>query len=250
MANGFALRGFTQGFTNGLQNVNQLVNSATEREALRRRMDREDQSLELERSQQRVQQATERTSNTARELGLTFSSAFEDAIIKGERFVIVLSGLATDIARVILRRLVTDPLANAASGILGNIDFGRLFNFGSNATTTAPIIPVTSTPIPFARGGVVTSPTTFPIAGGRTCLMGEAGPEAIMPLARDSAGRLGVRGGAPSVTVVNNIDARGADPASEARIFAAIRASAEQTRASVFDAIRRGGSARAIVRGA
>lgn len=41
---------------------------------------------ELERSQQRVQQATERTSNTARELGLTFSSAFEDAIIKGESF--------------------------------------------------------------------------------------------------------------------------------------------------------------------
>jgi hypothetical protein len=46
---------------------------------------------------------------------------------------------------------------------------------------------------PFARGGVVTAPTTFPMANG-TGLMGEAGPEAIMPLARGADGRLGVRG--------------------------------------------------------
>ena len=57
---------------------------------------------ELERSQQRVQQATERTSNTARELGLTFSSAFEDAIIKGESFSKVLQGILQDIARIVV----------------------------------------------------------------------------------------------------------------------------------------------------
>ncbi len=45
--------------------------------------------------------------------------------------------------------------------------------------------------IPFARGGVVSSPTVFPMARGAG-LMGEAGPEAIMPLRRDSSGRLGV----------------------------------------------------------
>lgn len=58
--------------------------------------------------------------------------------------------------------------------------------------------------IPFAAGGVVASPTTFAMSGGRTGLMGEAGPEAIMPLARGRDGRLGVRmqgpmGGATSV---------------------------------------------------
>ncbi|MEL6577022.1 MAG: phage tail tape measure protein, partial [Pseudomonadota bacterium] len=41
--------------------------------------------------------------------------------------------------------------------------------------------------------------------GGRTGLMGEAGPEAIMPLSRGPDGRLGVRaeggGASPSVTV-------------------------------------------------
>lgn len=61
----------------------------------------------------------------------------------------------------------------------------------------------------FARGGtftnsVVTSPTMFKFAKG-TGLMGEAGPEAIMPLKRDSNGTLGVRSTSPSTTVfVNN----------------------------------------------
>lgn len=62
--------------------------------------------------------------------------------------------------------------------------------------------------MPFAKGGVVTSPTTFPMKGA-TGLMGEAGPEAIMPLARGADGRLGVRangmGNARPVQVVMNI---------------------------------------------
>lgn len=45
--------------------------------------------------------------------------------------------------------------------------------------------------VPFANGGVVGSPTLFRFAQG-TGLMGEAGPEAIMPLARGRDGRLGV----------------------------------------------------------
>ncbi|MGN8022151.1 phage tail length tape measure family protein [Phyllobacterium sp. 22229] len=51
----------------------------------------------------------------------------------------------------------------------------------------------------FANGGtftnsIVSSPTLFKFASG-TGLMGEAGPEAIMPLKRDSSGRLGVSAG-------------------------------------------------------
>ncbi|MDX5358752.1 MAG: phage tail tape measure protein [Rhodobacterales bacterium] len=60
--------------------------------------------------------------------------------------------------------------------------------------------------MPFAQGGVVTSPVAFPMRGG-TGLMGEAGPEAIMPLARGADGRLGVvaSGGGRAVNVVMNI---------------------------------------------
>lgn len=59
--------------------------------------------------------------------------------------------------------------------------------------------------MPFAQGGVVSGATTFPMRGG-TGLMGEAGPEAIMPLARGPDGKLGVRGGGGSgPTVVLNI---------------------------------------------
>jgi phage-related minor tail protein len=44
---------------------------------------------------------------------------------------------------------------------------------------------------PFADGGVVRAPSYFPMAGG-TGLMGEAGPEAILPLKRGADGALGV----------------------------------------------------------
>jgi len=46
--------------------------------------------------------------------------------------------------------------------------------------------------VPFAGGGVVSSPTMFPLSGGRRGVMGEAGPEGILPLRRGRGGRLGV----------------------------------------------------------
>lgn len=46
--------------------------------------------------------------------------------------------------------------------------------------------------IPFATGGIVSRPTLFPMAGG-VGLMGEQGPEAILPLERGPGGDLGVR---------------------------------------------------------
>jgi len=60
--------------------------------------------------------------------------------------------------------------------------------------------------VPFARGGIVHRPTLFPMAHGGTGLMGEAGPEAVMPLRRTKAGNLGVIGAGPQVTVnvINN----------------------------------------------
>jgi len=46
--------------------------------------------------------------------------------------------------------------------------------------------------MPFAKGGVISNATAFPMRSG-VGLMGEAGPEAIMPLSRGPDGSLGVR---------------------------------------------------------
>lgn len=59
--------------------------------------------------------------------------------------------------------------------------------------------------MPFANGGVVSGPVSFPMRGSMG-MMGEAGPEAIMPLARGADGKLGVRsGGGSSVHVTMNV---------------------------------------------
>lgn len=63
----------------------------------------------------------------------------------------------------------------------------------------------------FANGAaftnsIVSRPTAFGMAGGRTGVMGEAGPEAILPLARAADGSLGVRsvgGGGGTALQVN-----------------------------------------------
>lgn len=91
--------------------------------------------------------------------------------------------------------------------------------------------------IPFARGDVVDRPTFFRFASG-TGIMGEAGPEAIMPLKRGPDGSLGVRAPAnsnsrPAITVqiINQVDATGADAAAVDRLtkgLAQINKSVEQ----------------------
>ena len=63
----------------------------------------------------------------------------------------------------------------------------------------------------FADGGVVSRPTLFPMANGAG-LMGEAGPEAIMPLRRNAAGQLGVLSdGSKTSVVINNFSTERAE---------------------------------------
>ncbi len=74
--------------------------------------------------------------------------------------------------------------------------------------------------VPYAMGGIVNKPTLFQYANGgsgRFGLMGEAGPEAIMPLRRGSNGKLGVEasGGAMGNITVN-VDAAGSSVEGDA----------------------------------
>ena len=100
----------------------------------------------------------------------------------------------------------------------------------------------------FARGGIVDSPTPFKFAAGgsvQSGLMGEAGPEGILPLERGPGGKLGVHasggGGSTTVTVnhYNNFGS-GVSPSQFAQGLAQNR---EQTKAEISDQIRRGSRA-------
>ncbi len=86
----------------------------------------------------------------------------------------------------------------------------------------------------FAKGGIVAAPSYFPLSNGLG-LMGEAGPEAILPLRRGSDGRLGVAsGGASAVQVTLNVSAQ------DARSFLAAEA---EVSAMLLRAVRRGARA-------
>jgi phage-related minor tail protein len=98
--------------------------------------------------------------------------------------------------------------------------------------------------IPFANGGIVGSPTMFGMSGGRTGLMGEAGPEAIMPLKRGPDGKLGVEGGG-NVTVHQtfNFSANGDESVKKIIAQAAPRI-AKMTEAQIINSRQRGGQMR------
>lgn len=140
---------------------------------------------QIDDTMKQAQQTTSQEIDLVRDLGMTFQSAFEDAIIKGENLRSVLAGLLEDIARIILRVKVIEPL-------VGMILKGLPFSKGGvveNGKVT-----------PFAIGGIVNRPTIFPMASGFG-LMGEAGPEAILPLTRTSGGDLGVKASTGDVVV-------------------------------------------------
>ncbi len=90
---------------------------------------------------------------------------------------------------------------------------------------------------PFAAGGVVNRPTMFAYGGSNLGIMGEAGPEAIMPLKRGKDGKLGVAGGGGVVVnQVINVQAG----VSRNEMMVAGEAIRRATMADIRDALRRG----------
>lgn len=86
----------------------------------------------------------------------------------------------------------------------GASDLSQYASMASNYTVSAKGNTFYDAPSLSAHSNtVVTSPTLFAFAKGATGLMGEAGPEAVLPLKRDNQGNLGIRGGGQ---IENNID--------------------------------------------
>jgi len=128
-------------------------------------------------------------SSLGQRFGQTMVRSFAGSITSGRRFSTVLKSLALSLSRQALSAAIK-PLGNLLGGLFANAD-GNAFTQGRVSA--------------FANGGIVNSPTLFPMRNG-TGLMGEAGPEAVMPLTRGRDGKLGVRAeGKSAINITMNI---------------------------------------------
>lgn len=146
---------------------------------------------------------TGREVNTlSKSIGGGLRKAFDGLVFDGMKLSDALRQVAQSMAASVYNvamKPVQEALGGAIAGGMNGLLSG-LFPFEKGGSFAQGRV------MPFARGGVVAQPTTFPMRNGRG-LMGEAGPEAIMPLARGADGRLGVQaaGGGRPVSIVMNV---------------------------------------------
>jgi hypothetical protein len=172
----------------------------------------------LDEKQREIQEHSKKTQALAEDIGGAFASSFEEAILSGKKFSQVLQSLGRDLMAILLRRLITIPIANAITGgIVG-------------------MLPA------FAEGG---EPPT-----NRPSLVGEEGPEIFVPktagtIIPNSALKGGASGRSGNTYV---IDARGTDIGVVDRLAKALKALAgpgiveQRSISAVGNYLRRGGS--------
>ena len=144
--------------------------------------------------QEQLAQAT----RFGRQFGYALTNAFQGVAFRGKDLGDVFRSLAMSLSRMAMQAAFK-PLEQGVGSLIGGLLSGGIgFAKGGGVQNALPV--------PFASGGVIASPVTFPLAGGRMGLAGEAGPEAIMPLTRGSDGKLGVRAqGGAGVSVTINV---------------------------------------------
>jgi phage-related minor tail protein len=179
-----------------------------------------------------VNNAQKNTKKTSDEFGISaklwaneLSQGLAQAIVNAQDLGDALRNIAKSIAGSVLQKLI----GKLIGGLFAD---GAAFQGGRV--------------IPFAKGGIVTKPTIFPMARGMG-LMGEAGPEAVMPLTRTAGGELGVKaegngGGGTHITMnINAVDSR-----SFVEMMRSNRASVESI---VVENIMKNGAVRSAIRG-
>jgi len=151
----------TREYERSLQRIAELEerNLITTREAVAA-------TAQLSEAFKAAQQAGKEADRLSQQIGLTFSSAFEDAIAGARGLRDILKGIEQDLLRLGTRQLVTKPLFDAFGDLLkpgsgggGNLIQGLLGSIGFGGAR--------------AMGG--------PVAAGMGYLVGERGPELFLP---------------------------------------------------------------------
>lgn len=143
-----------------------------------------------------------------KELSLDFATGFARELRSGVGAAEALGNALDRLTDRLLDLALNKAISTAFGGLTGMLSSpaGPTGVVGTNGSLPVPTFNARGNAfhggnvIPFARGGVVDRPTLFPMANGAG-LMGEAGPEAVMPLRRAADGKLGVSGGSPVVNV-------------------------------------------------
>ncbi|MEM0899599.1 MAG: phage tail tape measure protein [Pseudomonadota bacterium] len=163
-------------------------------------MNNEELSVAITADTTAFSDALDQLEKRASKFGDTLSGSLKSAISSGRSLEDVLRGLASSMASSLFDA-GTQPLTS----MLNNVGSSIFSSLGSV--------------MPFAKGGlfqagsVVSAPTYFPTAG-KMGMMGEAGPEAIVPLTRGSDGRLGLNTGQATSAPTVNITIQTPDPAA------------------------------------
>ncbi|MEM7775754.1 MAG: phage tail tape measure protein [Pseudomonadota bacterium] len=189
--------------------------------------DDRDMAAEINAGRANFYAALKNASKQLAEFGTTLSKDLLSIAVLGRDASASLKTLGESFKRLMLNisdsilKAAFKPLETAVSNSLTSMS-GSLFKF-ANGGVIGQEMPMLfgrgggvisqGMPVPFARGGVVSAPSLFPLSGAQTGLMGESGPEAILPLARGVDGNLGVRAGsgAGGMNVTFNVTATDVD---------------------------------------
>lgn len=137
--------------------------------------------------------STNSLAGSATAFSKAMTQAFAASVTGGKQLDDVLKSLALKLSDIALKAAFK-PVETALAGSLQGLLSGLTGSVGLQANAGGAIRP-------FAAGGVIGTPSYFPMMNGGVGLAGEAGPEAIMPLRRGADGRLGVAGAGGGNTI-------------------------------------------------
>lgn len=164
--------------------------------------------------------ALKAANDSTKDFGRTFTSTVKSAVISGKGLEQTLRSIAMRLSTMALNKAlapIESSISNVMSSFISGLAAPKTFAKGGA----------------FSSSGIVSAPTLFGF-GGQAGVMGEAGPEAVMPLSRGSDGKLGVvaaGNNAKPISVVFNVNASDA---------ASFQKSESQITAMLARAVQRG----------